>query len=151
LPQCFDLPIDQLTDLTFDGGGWVRHHTSSSDGILARLLAFAHTPICENLAVSRGPVCLLEVTKPGRLMPYKKTRDYSPDEKFQEVMSALREAKPATATVRDPIMEQLKQCPDAFKVGEILGKVFDSLKYGQYEILADRLLPPAGTVIPPLA
>ena len=48
-------------------------------------------------------------------------------------------------------MEQLKQCPDAFKVGEILGKVFDSFKYGQDEILADRLLPPAGTVIPPLA
>jgi hypothetical protein len=48
-------------------------------------------------------------------------------------------------------MEQLKQCPDAFKVGEILGKVFDSFKYGQAEILADRLLPPAGTVIPPFA
>ncbi|MGO9677944.1 MAG: hypothetical protein ACLPW4_11890, partial [Candidatus Sulfotelmatobacter sp.] len=29
----------------------------------------------------------------------------------------------------DPIMEQLKQCPEAFKVGEILDKAFDSLKY----------------------
>jgi hypothetical protein len=84
-------------------------------------------------------------------MPYKRIRDYSPDEKFQEVMRALREAKQATVTVRDPIMEQLKQCPDAFKVGEILGKVFDSFQYGQDEILADRLLPPAGTVLPPLA
>jgi len=84
-------------------------------------------------------------------MPRKRIRDSSPDEKFQEVVRALREAKQATATVRDPIMEQLKQCPDAFKVGEILGKVFDSFKYGQDEILADRLLPPAGTVIPPLA
>jgi hypothetical protein len=84
-------------------------------------------------------------------MSYKRIRDYSPDEKFQEVMHALRKAKQSTATIRDPIMEQLKQCPDAFKVGEILGKVFDSCKYGQNEILADRLLPPAGTVLPPLA
>jgi hypothetical protein len=83
-------------------------------------------------------------------MPCKRVRNHSPDEKFQEVMSALREAKQATVTVRDPIMEQLKQCPDAFKVGEILGKVFDSFKYGQDEILADGLLPPAGAVIPPL-
>jgi hypothetical protein len=84
-------------------------------------------------------------------MPHKRIRDYSSDEKFQEVMHALREAKQATTTVRDPIMEQLKQCPDAFKVGEILGKVFDSFKYGQDELFADRLLPPAGTVLPPLA
>jgi len=26
-------------------------------------------------------------------------------------------------------MERLKQCPEAFKVGEILGKAFDSLNY----------------------
>jgi hypothetical protein len=84
-------------------------------------------------------------------MPHKRIRDSSPDEKLQEVVRALRAAKQATTTVRDPIMEQLKQCPDAFKIGEILGKVFDSLKYGQDEILADRLLPPAGTVLPPLA
>ncbi len=84
-------------------------------------------------------------------MPRKRIRGSSPDEKFQEVVRALREAKQATTTLRDPIMEQLKQCPDAFKVGEILGKVFDSFKYGQDEILADRLLPPAGTVLPPLA
>jgi hypothetical protein len=84
-------------------------------------------------------------------MPRKRIRDSSPDEKFREVVHALREAKQATTTVRDPIMEQLKQCPDAFKVGEILGKVFDSFKYGQDEILADRILPPAGTVLPPLA
>jgi hypothetical protein len=40
--------------------------------------------------------------------------------------------------------------PEAFKVGEILGKVFDSVKYGQEEVLTDHLLPPAGTIIPPL-
>jgi hypothetical protein len=84
-------------------------------------------------------------------MPRKRIRDHNRDGKFQEVMCALREAQQVTETVRDPIMEQLKRCPDAFKVGEILGKVFDSFKYGQDEILADRLLPPAGTVIPPLA
>jgi hypothetical protein len=48
-------------------------------------------------------------------------------------------------------MEQLRQCPEAFKVGEILGKAFDSLKYAQDESeLGDRYLPPAGVVIPPL-
>jgi hypothetical protein len=48
-------------------------------------------------------------------------------------------------------MERLKQCPKAFKVGEILGKVFDSLKYVQDGgELGERYLPPAGTVVPPL-
>jgi hypothetical protein len=83
-------------------------------------------------------------------MACKRTQYDNANRKFQEVLYALREAKRATVTVRDPIMEQLKQCPDAFKVGEILEKVFDSFKYGQNDILADRLLPPAGTVLPPL-
>ena len=48
-------------------------------------------------------------------------------------------------------MEQLKQCPEAFKVGEILGEAFDSLKYAQDgSEIGDRYLPPSGTVIPPL-
>ena len=48
-------------------------------------------------------------------------------------------------------MEQLKQCPEAFKVGEILGKAFDSLKYTQDgSEFRDRYLPPSGAVIPPL-
>jgi hypothetical protein len=48
-------------------------------------------------------------------------------------------------------MEQLRQCPEAFKVGEILGKAFDSLKYAQDESeIGDRYLPPAGALIPPL-
>lgn len=84
-------------------------------------------------------------------MPRKRTRDHNFDEKFQEVMHALRQAKQVTETVQGPIMEQLKQCPDAFKVGEILGKALDSFKYGQDEVLEDQLLPPAGTVVPPLA
>jgi hypothetical protein len=67
------------------------------------------------------------------------------------VLRALHESVHGSVNRPDPITEQLKQCPDAFKVGEILGKVFDSFKCGQDEILADRLLPPAGTVIPPFA
>jgi hypothetical protein len=54
--------------------------------------------------------------------------------------------------VVDPIVEKLRQCPEAFKVGEILGKAFDSLKYQQEEIVdEDRMLPPSGTIIPPFA
>ncbi|MGA9507141.1 MAG: hypothetical protein WBV55_00710 [Candidatus Sulfotelmatobacter sp.] len=67
------------------------------------------------------------------------------------VMRALEEAENARVNTKDPIVEQLKQCPEAFKVGEILGKAFDSLKYAQDGAeLGDRYLPPAGTVIPPL-
>ena len=66
------------------------------------------------------------------------------------VLRALRDSVHGSLHRPDPIMEQLKQCPEAFKVGEILGKVFDSVKYEQEEDPADRLLPPAGTIIPPL-
>jgi hypothetical protein len=49
-------------------------------------------------------------------------------------------------------VEELKQCPEAFKAGEMIGKMLDSLKYSQANDPAgDRYLPPAGTVIPPLA
>jgi hypothetical protein len=51
----------------------------------------------------------------------------------------------------DPFVEQLKQCPEAFKAGEMLGKMLDSLKYSQANNPSgDRYLPPAGAVIPPL-
>ena len=51
----------------------------------------------------------------------------------------------------DPIMEQLKQCPEAFRTGELLGKLFDTLKYGHEDsACGDRYLPPQGTVLPPL-
>jgi hypothetical protein len=49
-----------------------------------------------------------------------------------------------------PITERLKLCPEAFKVGEILGTAFDSLKYAQESEIGDRYLPPAGVIIPPL-
>ena len=62
-------------------------------------------------------------------------------------LRALEEATHGRVNTNDPIMEQLKQCPEAFKVGEILGKAFDSLKYAQDGAeLGDRYLPPAGTV-----
>jgi len=52
--------------------------------------------------------------------------------------------------MRDPILEQLKQCPEAFKVGEILSKTFDRLKYDRDGAEnRDRLFPPSGTIVPP--
>jgi len=73
------------------------------------------------------------------------------DENAERVMRALQEARHGRVNTNDPIVEQLKQCPEAFKVGEILGKAFDSLKYAQDGgELGDRYLPPAGTVLPPL-
>jgi hypothetical protein len=72
-------------------------------------------------------------------------------EDAKRVLRALEEATHGRVNTSDPMMEQLRQCPEAFKVGEILGKAFDSLNYvkdgGE---LGDRYLPPAGTVIPPL-
>ena len=72
-------------------------------------------------------------------------------EDAKRVFSALEDAAHGRSNERDSIMEQLRQCPETFKVGEILGKAFDSLKYAQDgSELGDRYLPPAGTVIPPL-
>jgi hypothetical protein len=72
-------------------------------------------------------------------------------EDAKRVLRALEETTRGRVNTSDPIMEQLRQCPEAFKVGEILGKAFDSLKYAQDESeLGDRYLPPAGVVIPPL-
>ena len=50
----------------------------------------------------------------------------------------------------DPIEEQLRRCPDAFKVGELVGKMCDQIKYDRNQTAGERLLPPAGTVMPPL-
>jgi hypothetical protein len=73
------------------------------------------------------------------------------DEDAKRVFRALKEASRGRVNVNDPIMEQLKQCPEAFKVGEILGKAFDSLKYTQDgSEVGDRYAPPAGVIIPPL-
>jgi hypothetical protein len=72
-------------------------------------------------------------------------------EDAKRVLRALEETTRGRVNTSDPIMEQLRQCPEAFRVGEILGKAFDSLKYTQDGgELGDRYLPPAGVVIPPL-
>ena len=81
-----------------------------------------------------------------RIQSYRVNRD-----QVRRVMRALEEALQNNANTRDPIVEQLKQCPEAFKVGEILGRAFDSLKYAQSEEThRERYLPPSGAVIPPL-
>ena len=73
------------------------------------------------------------------------------DEDAKRVLRALEEVTHGRVNTNDPIMEQLNQCPEAFKVGEILDKAFDSLKYVQDESeLGDRYLPPSGAVVPPL-
>jgi len=69
----------------------------------------------------------------------------------KRVLRTLEEAMQGRTNTKDLIVEQLKQCPEAFKVGEILGKAFDSLKYAQDgNEVGDRYLPPSGVVIPPL-
>ena len=69
----------------------------------------------------------------------------------KRVLRALEEAAHGRTNTNDPITERLKQCPEAFKVGAILGKAFDWLKYAQDgSELGDRYLPPSGVVIPPL-
>jgi hypothetical protein len=73
------------------------------------------------------------------------------DKNAKRVLRALEEATHNHVNTNDPIMERLKQCPEAFKVGEILGKAFDSLKYAQDGgETGDRYLPPGDAVIPPL-
>ena len=73
------------------------------------------------------------------------------DENAKRVLRALEEATLGRVNANDPIMEQLRQCPEAFKVGEILGKALDALKNAQDGgEIGDRYLPPAGVVLPPL-
>jgi ferredoxin len=50
------------------------------------------------------------------------------------------------------IEEQIRQCPEAFKVGEIMEKLFNQAKHG-FEDNADqdRCLPPPEAIIPPFA
>jgi hypothetical protein len=56
---------------------------------------------------------------------------------------ALRQEDP-----KDLIEEQLRECPQAFKAGDMLNKLFDQLRYDRAG--EDRLLPPVGVVTPPL-
>ena len=76
------------------------------------------------------------------------TRRTSANNKFASVMHAL-ESVNSGSSCTDPFVEQLKQCPEAFKAGEMVGKMFDALKYHHDDSEGDaRLLPPAGIVMP---
>jgi hypothetical protein len=66
-------------------------------------------------------------------------------------MLALEGILSGRACAKDPMLEQLRTCPEAFKAAAILGKLFDSVRYAhEEEIPEDRCLPPAGVVVPPL-
>ena len=87
------------------------------------------------------------MTRRNRATAFRRTTA----EDAKRVLRALGETTRGRVNTSDPIMEQLRQCPEAFKVGEILGKAFDSLKYAQGgSELGDRYLPSSGAVIPPL-
>jgi hypothetical protein len=67
---------------------------------------------------------------------------------FERVMQELTTASAPRHTV-DPFVERLRQCPEAFRAGEIIGKIFDTLKYGADDCDGgERYLPPAGVVLP---
>jgi hypothetical protein len=71
--------------------------------------------------------------------------------KVERVMRELDRAMWDEARQTDPIMEQIKQCPEAFKAGELVGKMFDSIKYALGDTTGEeRCLPPPGAVLPPL-
>jgi hypothetical protein len=62
---------------------------------------------------------------------------------FQALDCVIRDDAKAST----PIEEQLRVCPGAFKVGELVGKMCDNLRYGRE--CGERILPPAGLVLPP--
>jgi len=56
-----------------------------------------------------------------------------------------------SATQRNPIEEQLQQCPEAFQAGELIERMFNAARFGDDEATEqEKLLPPAGAVMPPL-
>jgi hypothetical protein len=70
---------------------------------------------------------------------------------IERVMRDLEAVIRENSKQTDPIVEQLKQCPEVFKAGEMIGKMLDQLKYNQgADAAGDRYLPPPGAVIPPL-
>lgn len=76
------------------------------------------------------------------------TRHSSAKHRFASVLLAL-ESVSNGPSFKDPIVERLQQCPEAFTAGEMAGNMFDSLKYDRDDAEGgDRLLPPAGLVMP---
>lgn len=75
-------------------------------------------------------------------------RQRAASRRFLAVMRAL-DCVTSAPYFTDPILEQLQQCPEAFKVGEMVGKMFDAVKYDHDDAEGgDRLLPPPGLIIP---
>ena len=80
---------------------------------------------------------------PGRIDRSSSQRGH-----FARVMREL-EAVAKTRPDADPLVEQLRKCPETFIVGEMLGKIFDALKYSRTSAEDDeRLTPPPGVVLP---
>ena len=70
--------------------------------------------------------------------------------KEERVMRELDLVAQGAVRQEDPIEEQLRRCPDAFKAGELVGKMCDQIKHGRNQTAGERHLPPAGAVMPPL-
>lgn len=84
----------------------------------------------------------------SRIARRRVARRTSGNNRFARVMLAL-ESVSSAPSFTDPIVEQLQQCPEALKAGEMVGKMFDTLKYDRDDSEGgDRLLPPAGLVMP---
>jgi len=69
--------------------------------------------------------------------------------RMERVMRELDALMADSDLRRDPIEEQPRQCPEAFKAGELVGKLFDRVRYDDNEPMAGHL-PPAGALIPAL-
>lgn len=93
-----------------------------------------HKKKCRSCIVARRVAgCLFDCSKGERVM--------------RELDAITRDSAPPANSIE----ERLRQCPEAFRAGELVGKLFDSLAYGQEEAAGDgRYLPPPGTVLPPL-
>ena len=70
--------------------------------------------------------------------------------RIEKVMQALDLVSHGVRRQENPLQEQLRRCPEAFKAGELVGKICDQLKYDHGETASERSLPPAGSVMPPL-
>jgi len=69
-------------------------------------------------------------------------------ERFARVMRELEGASGSGARI-DPFVERLRQCPEAFTAGEMVGKMFKALQHGEDDSEGEeRYLPPAGVVMP---
>lgn len=79
--------------------------------------------------------------------PRRRANQRSQREAFGRVMREL-EAISTKGPEIDPFVEQLRKCPDTFVAGEMLARMFDALRYDVAQTEDERLLPPAGVVLP---